>query len=77
MEIALFKEVLNVNPFTVDGADGLELWRQVGVNTGLALGLPDPILGRTCKTKTEKQVVFYRTQDKKNIRKLVKYTRRL
>ena len=72
MEIALFKEVLNVNPFTVDGAEGLELWRQVGVNTGLALGLPDPILGRTCKTKTEKQVVFLLYSRQKKYQKVSK-----
>ena len=70
MQIELFKEAINVNPFTADGAESLNLWRQVGVNNGLALGLPDPVLGPTCKQKTEKQV-FYHMEDNKNIKKLI------
>ena len=71
MEICLFKEVINVNPFTSEGAESIEEWGKVGENISLALGLPNAISARTCKQKVQAQVGYFRADDTKNIKKLV------
>ena len=71
MEICLFKEVINVNPFTSEGAESIEEWGKVGENTALALGLPNAISAWTCKQKVQAQVGYFRADDTKNIKKLV------
>ena len=71
MEICLFKEVLNVNPFTFEGAESIEEWGKVGENTALALGLDNAISARTCKQKVQAQVGYFQADDTKNIKKLV------
>ena len=71
MEICLFKEVININPFTSEGAESIEEWGKVGENTALAIGLPNAISARTCKQKVQAQVSYFRADDTKNIKKLV------
>ena len=71
MEICLFKEVINVNPFNCEGAESIEEWGKVGENTALALGLPNAISAQTCKQKVQAQVGYFRADDTKNIKKLV------
>ena len=69
MEIAMYKEILNCNPFEYDGSEGLELWQKVGENTAIALGMREPILGRTCKQKVERQVSYFRAEDRERYNK--------
>ena len=64
MEIAMYKEVINVNPFEFDGSEGLELWAKVGENTAIALGMANPLIGHTCKQKVERQVSYFRAEDR-------------
>ena len=71
MEIALFKEVINVNPFICEGSDGTEQWARVGENTALSLGLANAISARTCKQKVQAQIVYFQSDDTKNLKKLV------
>ena len=71
MEICLFKKVINVNPFNCEGAESIEEWGKVGVNTALALGLPNVISAQTCKQKVQVQVGYFHADDTKNIKKLV------
>ena len=71
MEICLFKEVINVNPFTCEGAENIEMWSKVGENTSLALGMEKSISARTCKQKVNAQVSYFRSDDMKNIKKSV------
>ena len=67
MEICLFKEVINVNPFTSEGAESIEEWGKVGENTALALGLDNAISAQTCKQKVQAQVGYFRADDTKKL----------
>ena len=60
----MYKEVLNINPFEFDGSEGLEMWAQIGENTAIAVGMANPIIGRTCKQKVERQVGYFRAEDR-------------
>ena len=71
MEIALFKEVININPYTAEGSESIEMWAKVGENTALALGMENNISARTCKQKVQAQVAYFKADDTKNIKKLV------
>ena len=71
MEIALFKEVININPYTAEGSESIEMWVKVGENTSLALGMENNISARTCKQKVQAQVAYFKADDTKNIKKLV------
>ena len=71
MEIALFKEVININPFDEEGGEATKKWIEVGENTAIALGLSKAITPRTTKTKIFKQLDYYRQNDRANLKKLV------
>ena len=71
MEIALYKEAINVNPFEYDGAEGLAKWAEVGENTALALGLEKSLSWRTAKTKVYTQVNYFLADDNRCRNKLV------
>ena len=51
LEIGLFKEVINVNPYVSEGQDLTEAWRKVGENTTLASGGGYENECPYCKTK--------------------------
>ena len=63
--ICLFKEVINLNPFTSEGAESIEERGKVGENMALALGLPNAISARKCKQKVQAQVGYFRADDTK------------
>ena len=71
MEIALFKEVININPYTAEGSESIEMWAKVGENTSLALGMENKISAQTCKLKVQAQVAYFKADYTKNITKLV------
>ena len=71
MEIALFKECINVNPFDEEGSEATEKWVEVGENTAIALGLCKAITPRTAKTKIFKQLDYYHQDDRASLKKLV------
>ena len=71
MEIALFKEVINVVPYNMDGSESTEAWRVVGENVRLATGCEAPVSSHTARQKVEMQLKYFRCNNKKNLKKLV------
>ena len=69
MEIALFKEVINIVPYNFEGAEATESWRKVGENTVLAMGIEATISARTARQKIEMQLKYFRSDNKKNLKK--------
>ena len=69
MEIALFKEVINVVPYNFDGSECTEAWRTVGENVKLATGCEANISSRTARQKVEMQLKYFRCDNKKNLKK--------
>ena len=71
LEIALYKEAINVNPFEFDGAEGLAKWGEVGENTSIAMGLEKVMSWRTARTKVYTQVSYFLADDNRCRNKLV------
>ena len=68
-ELALFKETLNVNPFQYDGPELVDAWMEIGENTRVALSLKSIITPRTARQKVEREVVYYKAQNRKKLQK--------
>ena len=69
LEIALFKEVININPYTCDGQEANDLWKQVGENTCLATGLEAEISSRTARDKVDRQLKYFKSENTKLLKK--------
>ena len=69
LEITLFKEVINLNPFTCDGQEGNDLWKKVGENTSLAAGLDVDISSRTARDKVDRQLKYFKAENTKLLKK--------
>ena len=69
MELVLYKETINVNPFQFDGAELVDAWKEVGDNTRSAIGVATVITPRTARQKVEREMVYYKSQNRKNIQK--------
>ena len=69
MEIALFKEVINVVPYNMEGSEATEAWKTVGDNVKLATGCESNISSRTARQKVEMQLKYFRSNNKKNLKK--------
>ena len=69
MEIALFKEVINLNPFTCDGQEANEAWKKTGQNTSIACGLDIDISSRTAQDKVDRQLKYFKAKNTKLLKK--------
>ena len=69
LEIGLFKEVLNVNPYVMDGQELTEAWRKVGENTTLACGFNMEMSARTARQKIEQQLKYFKEDNRRLLQK--------
>ena len=69
IEIALFKEVINLVPYNYEGKENKEVWKEVVQNVSLALGLNEVMLVKIAKTKVDTQLKFYITENNEMLRK--------
>ena len=66
-EIGLYQEAIAINPWQYEHRH--DAWQQVATNTMLALGLSDTLTVRNASEKIDKQIEYYRKQNRKNIQK--------
>ena len=69
LEIGLFKEVINVNPYVSEGQDLTEAWRKVGENTTLACGVDMEMSARTARQKIEQQLKYFKESNRRLLQK--------
>ena len=69
IEIALFKETINIVPFNYDGNEWWDAWREVADNTCMALGIEQEMFPRTAKEKVFDQVKYYRANNERCLKK--------
>ena len=71
IELALYKEVINVVPFNYSGKELTAAWQKVIDNVTLALALDQKMLVRTAKTKVEVQVKYFITDNNEMLKRCV------
>ena len=69
LEIGLFKEVININPYVMEGQDLTEAWHKVGENTTLACGVEMEMSARTAHQKIEQQIKYFKENNRRLLQK--------
>ena len=69
LEIGLFKEVININPYVMEGQDLTEAWCKVGENTTLACGVEMEMSARTAHQKIEQQIKYFKENNRRLLQK--------
>ena len=69
MEIVLYKETININPYQYDGPESVDAWTEVGQNLREALALRSVITPRTARQKVDRELAYYKSENRKNIQK--------
>ena len=69
LEIGLFKELLNINPYVNEGQELTEAWRKVGENTTLSCGGEMEMSARTARQKVEQQLRYFKEDNRKLLQK--------
>ena len=59
IEIALFKETINLVPYNYDRPETMKVWKEVADNTCAALGLNQVLRPRSAMEKVYAQVQYY------------------
>ena len=75
IELALFKEVINVVPYNYGGKEAKDAWKEVVQNVTLACGLTQRMLPRTAKTRVEAQLKYFITENNEMLKRYASYSK--
>ena len=69
IEIAVFKETINLIPFHYERTKANQVWAQIAENVMLAMGLDQVLTGQTAKGKVEARIKNFKSKNKELIKK--------